>query len=126
MDRPDEVRHVESFKRLTITDFKVDIPRAPKKKVLAEALKESGEAGEAGRGVRWFGGTCPLCSGASWVDACHAAAGAFEKFAKSSWGKKLAAQKAKPTLTDMDRFKVMLARKKKAAVVRKALKSVKA
>lgn len=43
MDRPDEVRRVINFKRLAITEHKVDIPRLAKKKVLAAALEESGE-----------------------------------------------------------------------------------
>ncbi len=36
------MRRAESFRRLALTDFKVDIPRAPKKTVLAKALQESG------------------------------------------------------------------------------------
>ena len=42
MDRPDEVRRVVNFKRLVLTDFKVDIPRLAKKRVLKEALEQSG------------------------------------------------------------------------------------
>lgn len=42
MDRPDEVRRVVNFKRLAITEHKVDVPRLAKKKVLAEALASSG------------------------------------------------------------------------------------
>lgn len=42
VDRPDEVRRVINFKRLAITDLKVDIPRLAKKKVLKEALATSG------------------------------------------------------------------------------------
>ena len=42
MDRPDEVRRIVNFKRLQLTDFKIDIPRVAKKKVLAAALEESG------------------------------------------------------------------------------------
>lgn len=44
VDRPDEVRRILNFKRLALTDFKIDIPRVAKKKVLESALKESGEA----------------------------------------------------------------------------------
>ena len=52
-----------NFKRLALTDFKVDgLPRAAKKTALAAALKESG---------------------------------AFEKFAGSAWGQKLAKRVAK-------------------------------
>lgn len=42
VDRPDEVRRVINFKRLAITDLKVDIPRLAKKSVLKEALATSG------------------------------------------------------------------------------------
>ena len=44
VDRPDEVRRIVNFKRLQLTDYKIDIPRIAKKKVLAAALEESGEA----------------------------------------------------------------------------------
>jgi ribosomal protein L14E/L6E/L27E len=42
VDRPDEVRRVMNFKRLALTDIKLDIPRLAKKKVLSEALSTSG------------------------------------------------------------------------------------
>ena len=32
-----------NFKRMVLTDFKIDIPRLAKKKVLTAALEESGE-----------------------------------------------------------------------------------
>ena len=52
-----------NFKRLALTDFKIEnLPRAAKKTALAAALKESG---------------------------------AFEKFAASAWGQKLAKRAAK-------------------------------
>jgi large subunit ribosomal protein L14e len=41
VDRPDEVRRVINFKRLALTDYKVDIPRLAKKKVLSEALSSA-------------------------------------------------------------------------------------
>jgi large subunit ribosomal protein L14e len=43
VDRPDEVRRIVNFKRLVLTDFKIDIPRLAKKKVLSAALEESGK-----------------------------------------------------------------------------------
>lgn len=43
VDRPDEVRRVMNFKRLAITDFKVDIPRLAKKAVLQKAIDDAGE-----------------------------------------------------------------------------------
>ena len=42
VDRPDMVRRQINFKRLVLTDFKIDIPRLAKKKVLTAALEESG------------------------------------------------------------------------------------
>jgi hypothetical protein len=42
VDRPDEVRRVINFKRLALTDIKLDIPRLAKKKVLSEALSTTG------------------------------------------------------------------------------------
>lgn len=42
VDRPDEVRRVMNFKRLALTDIKLDIPRLAKKKVLSEALSTAG------------------------------------------------------------------------------------
>ena len=44
VDRPDEVRRMVNFKRMVLTDFKIDIPRLAKKKVLTAALEESGES----------------------------------------------------------------------------------
>jgi len=41
IDRPDEVRRVENFKRLAITDYKIDIPRLAKKSVLKKALEDN-------------------------------------------------------------------------------------
>merc|ERR1712137_1367137 len=41
VDHPDQLRRVESFKRLSLTDFKCEIPRMAKKKVLKKALEES-------------------------------------------------------------------------------------
>ncbi|KAL6774339.1 RPL14 [Auxenochlorella protothecoides x Auxenochlorella symbiontica] len=41
VDRPDEIRRVVNFKRLVLTDFKIDIPRLAKKSVLTKALEEA-------------------------------------------------------------------------------------
>lgn len=41
IDRPDEIRRVESFRRLSLTDFKIDIPRLAKKSVLKAKLAET-------------------------------------------------------------------------------------
>lgn len=41
IDRPDEIRRTINFKRLALTDFKVDIPRLAKKAVLKKAIEEA-------------------------------------------------------------------------------------
>ena len=42
IDRPDEERRVINFKRLALTDIKIDVPRLAKKKVLTEAFTSAG------------------------------------------------------------------------------------
>lgn len=42
VDRPNETRRVINFKRLALTDIKIDIPRIAKKKVLKEAYDSEG------------------------------------------------------------------------------------
>lgn len=42
IDRPDEVRRVENFKRLQLTSYKLDIPKLAKKKALKKALESDG------------------------------------------------------------------------------------
>ena len=43
------------------------------------------------------------------------------KWAASAWGKKLAKQAARKNLTEFDRYKVMVARTKRKALIAKAL-----
>ena len=43
------------------------------------------------------------------------------KWAASAWGKKLARQAARKNLSDFDRYKVMVARTKRKALIAKAL-----
>lgn len=43
VDAPDMVRCQMNFKRLTLTDIKIDIPRVPKKKTLIEAMEAGGK-----------------------------------------------------------------------------------
>ncbi len=43
VDAPGEVRKVVNFKRLALTDFKLDIPRLAKKSVLTQKFAEAGE-----------------------------------------------------------------------------------
>ena len=51
-----------------------------------------------------------------------AAAKSVENFSKSAWAKKQAAKDAKAAMTDLDRFKVMLARKERSKAVKKSVK----
>merc|ERR1712225_190134 len=73
-------RQVMGYKRLSLTDIKIDIGRGAKAKS---------------------------------VDAAYTAADVDAQWAATSWGKKLAARKAKATANDFDRFKNMVAHKKK-------------
>lgn len=41
VDAPDMVRVAMNFKRLSLTDIKIDIPRMPKKKQLTEAIESA-------------------------------------------------------------------------------------
>ncbi|GJV98632.1 60S ribosomal protein L14-2 [Tanacetum coccineum] len=47
------------------------------------------------------------------------------KWENSSWGRKLIVQKKRASLNDFDRFKIMLAKIKKAGVVRQELAKLK-
>lgn len=42
VDAPDMVRGQMNFKRLSLTDIKIDIPRIPKKKTLIAAMESAG------------------------------------------------------------------------------------
>lgn len=43
VDAPDMVRGQMNFKRLSLTDIKIDIPRIPKKKSLIAAMEAAGK-----------------------------------------------------------------------------------
>ncbi|KAJ0611628.1 putative ribosomal protein L14 [Helianthus annuus] len=92
VDSPDMVRGQMNFKRLTLTDIKIDIKRVPNKKTLIAAME---------------------------------AADVKNKWENSSWGRKLIVQKKRASLNDFDRFKIMLAKIKKAGVVRQELAKLK-
>ncbi|XP_075091554.1 large ribosomal subunit protein eL14y-like [Nicotiana tabacum] len=79
-DAPDMLRSHINFKRLSLTDIKIDIKRISKKKTLVEATE---------------------------------AADVKTKWENSSWGRKLK--------RGLDRFKLMLAKIKRAGVVRQEL-----
>lgn len=44
VDAPDMVRGQMNFKRLSLTDIKIDIPRVPKKKSLVAAMEAAGKS----------------------------------------------------------------------------------
>ncbi|XP_075491899.1 large ribosomal subunit protein eL14z-like [Primulina tabacum] len=92
VDAPDMVRCQMNFKRLSLTDIKIDIKRVPKKKTLVAAME---------------------------------AADVKNKWESSSWGRKLIVQKRRSALNDFDRFKLMLAKIKRAGVVRQELAKLK-
>eukprot|EP00262_Sarcandra_glabra_P011315 TRINITY_DN27179_c0_g1_i1.p1 TRINITY_DN27179_c0_g1~~TRINITY_DN27179_c0_g1_i1.p1 ORF type:complete len:135 (+),score=31.70 TRINITY_DN27179_c0_g1_i1:102-506(+) len=92
VDAPDMVRGQMNFKRLSLTDIKIDIPRIPKKKSLIAAME---------------------------------AADVKNKWDSSSWGRKLIVQKRRASLTDFDRFKVMLAKIKRGGTIRQELAKLK-
>eukprot|EP01018_Ginkgo_biloba_P009856 Gb_21078 [translate_table: standard] len=92
VDAPKMVRGQMNFKRLSLTDIKIDIPRVPKKQVLIEAME---------------------------------AADVQKRWENSSWGRKLIVQKRRAALNDFDRFKVMLAKIKRGAVIRRELSKLK-
>lgn len=48
VDAPDMVRTQMNFKRLSLTDIKIDIPRVPKKKTLIAAMEAGGECKDIG------------------------------------------------------------------------------
>merc|ERR1719387_3504900 len=45
----------------------------------------------------------------------------MKKWSETAWAKKLAAKKVRAEMTDFDRFKLMVAKKKRAAAVKKAI-----
>ncbi|KAM1746200.1 hypothetical protein ACFX11_012847 [Malus domestica] len=92
VDAPDMVRSQMNFKRLSLTDIKIDIKRVPKKKELLAAME---------------------------------AADVKKKWENSSWGRKLIVQKRRAALNDFDRFKLMLAKIKRAGLVRSELAKLK-
>merc|ERR1719293_91546 len=51
--------------------------------------------------------------------------GIMAKWAETAWAKKLKAKETRANMTDFERFKLMVAKKKRSAVVKKALKKSK-
>ncbi|MCL7033744.1 hypothetical protein MKW94_025037, partial [Papaver nudicaule] len=83
VDSPDMERSQMNFKRLSLTDIKIDIGRIPKKKVLIDAMEAAGKL---------------------------LVLYVKKKWERSSWGRKLIVQKKRASLNDFDRFKVMVAK----------------
>ncbi|KAJ3234748.1 60S ribosomal protein L14 [Chytriomyces hyalinus] len=79
-------RQVLSFKRLSLTDIVVKVPRTAGTVSVKKALEKQDLAG---------------------------------LWAKTAWAKKLAVRTARQNLSDFDRFKLMVARKQKRAIVGK-------
>ncbi|KAG6481155.1 hypothetical protein ZIOFF_057750 [Zingiber officinale] len=101
VDAPDMIRGQINFKRLSLTDIKIDIPRVPKKKTLIQAMEAAGLSDK------------------------HAAADVKNKWENSSWGRKLIVQKRRAALNDFDRFKVMVAKIKRGRAIRQELAKLK-
>lgn len=112
VDLPDIVRRPVSFKRLAITDFKVDIKRCPRKQDLKQALDN---ARMLSLSILFFGRQTRHTWACSWLSlllSVHECTGVYERWAQSSWGKKIAAQQKKKALTDFERYKLKVARSK--------------
>jgi len=95
IDGPDPLtgvsRQVIPFKRIALTDLKVQIMRNARQKTLVKA---------------WEDGDIMI------------------KWEASSWAKKLATKKKRAKLTDFDRFKVMVTKKKRSAIIAKKMKEL--
>jgi len=82
-------RHMMPIRRLSLTDFKVSIPRGAREKTLKLAMDKDD---------------------------------VMTKWGQTAWAKKLKAQKTRSEMNDFDRFKLMVARKKRSAAIKKTLK----
>ena len=58
------------------------------------------------------------------MDAVSVSAGAFEKFAKSAWGQKIAKRKAKAALSDFERYQAMKKKQARSKEISKAVESM--
>ncbi|KNC97250.1 uncharacterized protein SPPG_07637 [Spizellomyces punctatus DAOM BR117] len=81
-------RQAISFKRATLTDLTISIPRTIGTPALKAQIEKQDLLG------RW---------------------------SKTAWAQKIAKREARAKLTDLDRFKLMVARKQRRAIVGKAL-----
>ncbi|KAG2722030.1 hypothetical protein I3843_02G095700 [Carya illinoinensis] len=122
VDAPDMVRSQMNFKRLSLTDIKIDIKRVPKKKELLEAMEKAGMDYQLLFSVILiFMFSCLLVI----YTSVYVLTDVKKKWESSSWGRKLIVQKRRASLTDFDRFKLMLAKIKRAGLVRQELAKLK-
>ena len=101
-----------NFKRLSLTDIKIDIPRVPKKKTLIDAMEKAGRDSVC---VSIYIYVEKVLLFLFLVYAClfillYLMADVKNKWESSSWGRKLIVQKKRASLNDFDRFKLMLAK----------------
>jgi ribosomal protein L14E/L6E/L27E len=120
------VRQVMPLKRLSLTPFKVDIPSGARLSTLVKAYKVPHRPRHRIAPLR----ISRLCASPTrrplpLTRVVWQASGVEKSWAESSWAKGLAKKAAKGNLTDMDRFKLMVARKTRARVVNKAMKAMK-
>mmetsp|Transcript_16485 Transcript_16485/g.37044 ORF Transcript_16485/g.37044 Transcript_16485/m.37044 type:complete len:134 (-) Transcript_16485:273-674(-) len=96
VEGPEEItgvaRQLIPYKRISLTDLKISIPRNARAKTLKAAWAKED---------------------------------VLTKWEASSWAKKLSAKKKRASLSDFDRFKVMIARKQKSAIVAQKIKQLK-
>jgi hypothetical protein len=130
-----------NFKRLAITDLKIEIPRLASKKVLTAAFNSAGALRWVSARVRALFVHVAFASGGRAPRTQRSAPGGLlmctclllllqrtdvsGKFAASAWGKKLAARSAKAATTDLDRYRAMVAKTKRSRLVRKAVNKLK-
>ncbi|CAN1180787.1 60S ribosomal protein L14-2 [Linum perenne] len=122
VDSPDMVRSQINFKRLTLTDIKIEINRVPKKKTLIEAMEKAGGLTCAFKHDLWY-----ALMGFQLISNVEllAMADVKGKWEKSSWGRKLIVKQRRAALTDFDRFKVMLAKIKRGGLIKQELAKLK-
>merc|ERR1719408_96781 len=79
-------------RRLSLTDFRSQVPRGAREKTLKAALEKDG---------------------------------IMAKWSATAWAKKLKAKETRASMSDFDRFKLMVAKKNRSKAVKKTLKTKK-
>merc|ERR1719487_2184881 len=80
------------LRRLSLTDFKVSVPRGAREKTLRLAMEKDG---------------------------------VMAKWAQTAWAKKLKSKQVRSEMNDFDRFKLMVARRKRSKAVKATIKKTK-